>query len=54
MGGGLVVVSAGHVGGTRGSGIVSSAVDVLLLFTTTRSVVKSVKVSVVEIAKCTN
>ena len=26
---GMVVVSAGHVGGTRGSGIVSSAVDVL-------------------------
>ena len=28
-GGGVVVVSAGHVGGTRGSGIVSSAADVL-------------------------
>ena len=27
--GGVVVVSAGHVGGTRGSGIVSSAADVL-------------------------
>ena len=26
---GVVVVSAGHVGGTRGSGIVSSAADVL-------------------------
>ena len=26
---GVVVVSAGHVGSTRGSGIVSSAVDVL-------------------------
>ena len=25
----MVVVSAGHVGGTRGSGIVSSAVDML-------------------------
>ena len=25
----MVVVSAGHVGGTRGSGILSSAVDVL-------------------------
>ena len=25
----MVVVSAGHVGGTRGSGIVSSAADVL-------------------------
>ena len=28
-GGGVVVVSAGNVGGTRGSGIVSSAADVL-------------------------
>ena len=28
-GGGVVVVSAGHVGGTRGSGIVSSASDLL-------------------------
>ena len=28
-GGGVVVVSAGHVGGTRGLGIVSSAADVL-------------------------
>ena len=28
-GGGMVVVSAGHVGGTRGSGTVSSAADVL-------------------------
>ena len=27
--GGVVVVSAGHVSGTRGSGIVSSAADVL-------------------------
>ena len=27
--GGVVVVSAGHVGGTRGSGLVSSAADVL-------------------------
>ena len=26
---GLVVVSAGHVGGTRGSGIVSSTADML-------------------------
>ena len=29
MGDGLGVVSAGHVGGTRGSGMVSSAADVL-------------------------
>ena len=29
IGGGVVVVSAGHMGGTRGSGIVSSAADVL-------------------------
>ena len=29
MGDGLGVVSAGHVGGTRGPGIVSSAPDVL-------------------------
>ena len=28
-GGGVVMVSAGHVGGTRSSGIVSSAADVL-------------------------
>ena len=28
-GGGVVAVSAGHVGGTRGSGIVPSATDVL-------------------------
>ena len=28
-GGGVVVVSAGHVGGTRGSGIVSSTADLL-------------------------
>ena len=28
-GGGVVVISAGHVGGTRSSGIVSSAVGVL-------------------------
>ena len=28
-GGGVVVVSAGHVGGTRGSGIVSRASDML-------------------------
>ena len=28
----MVVVSAGHVGGTRGSGIVSSAADVLWMF----------------------
>ena len=27
----MVVVSAGHVGGTRGSGIVSSAANVLLM-----------------------
>ena len=29
--GGVVVVSAGYVGGTRGSGIVSSAADVIEL-----------------------
>ena len=28
-GGGVVAVSAGHLGGTRGSGIVPSATDVL-------------------------
>ena len=28
-GGGVIVVSAGHLGGTRGSGIVSSVADVL-------------------------
>ena len=31
MGDGCGVVSVGHVGGTRGSGIVSSAADVLLM-----------------------
>ena len=30
-GGGVVVVNAGHIGGTRGSGIVSSAADVLVM-----------------------
>ena len=47
------MVSAGHVSGTRCSGIVSSAADVLccclLLFAMIRSVVKSFKVPGVEV-----
>ena len=34
---GVIVVSAGHVGGTRGSGIVSSAADVLWMSVDERS-----------------
>ena len=43
----MVVVSAGHVGGTCGSGIVSSAADVLRM-----SVVRGMRGVAVECVRC--
>ena len=44
---GVVVVSDGHVGGTRGSGIVSRAADVIWM-----SVVRGMREGLVEYVRC--